>query len=156
MTPTDMGPTHVPSGRRRRTLVTVPASAESVPQRPQQVDPRRQPYQQPLSQQAYQQPRRPQPHQPPRQQPYEQSAYEPQTYQQPFQQQSFQPHAPQQSHLPQPPHQDPPIYRALLRHWSDRGRTLPGRHDPEWARLVSPTVALGQFSGTRDPRGDGR
>ncbi|MEU4795438.1 hypothetical protein [Streptomyces sp. NPDC023327] len=161
MTPTDMGPTHVPSGRRRRTLVTVPASAESVPQRPQQVDPRRQPYQQPLPQQAYQQPRRPQPHQPPRQQPYEQSAYEqsayePQTYQQPFQQQSFQPHAPQQSRLPQPPHQDPPIYRALLRHWSDRDRTLPGRHDPEWARLVTPTVALGQFSGTRDPRGDGR
>jgi hypothetical protein len=37
---------------------------------------------------------------------------------------------------PQP--QDPPIYRALIRTWADRGRTLPGRHDPEWARLTAP------------------
>jgi hypothetical protein len=37
---------------------------------------------------------------------------------------------------PQP--QDPPIYRALLRAWADRGRTLPGRHDPEWTRLTAP------------------
>ncbi|MGV9884208.1 hypothetical protein [Streptomyces sp. NPDC003006] len=62
-----------------------------------------------------------------------------------------QPPRPQQ---PQP--HDPPIYRALLRHWADRGRTLPGRHDPEWVRLVSPTVSRGQFSAFRDPRGDGR
>ncbi|GAA3775209.1 hypothetical protein ACFS5L_15655 [Streptomyces phyllanthi] len=58
--------------------------------------------------------------------------------------------------------QDPPIYRALLRIWADRGRTLPGRHDPEWVRLAAPPAVLGRlgtgapFSGTRDPRGDGR
>ncbi|MFC9672185.1 hypothetical protein [Streptomyces sp. NPDC056949] len=44
--------------------------------------------------------------------------------------------------VPQPPPperpapQDPPIYRALVSHWADRGKTLPGRHDPEWARRV--------------------
>ncbi|MEV0640584.1 hypothetical protein AB0I77_37800 [Streptomyces sp. NPDC050619] len=58
---------------------------------------------------------------------------------------------------PAPPQaQDPPIYRELLRTWADRGRTLPGRHDPEWARLAAPQVMRGQFSGSRDPRGDGR
>ncbi|WP_055697900.1 MULTISPECIES: hypothetical protein [Streptomyces] len=132
MTPTDMGtdmgPTHLPTGHRRRTLVTVPASAESVPQRPQQPPPHQQPH--PSHQphpQAHQQfpPPRPQPH-------------------------------PQPPHL-QPAHlQDPPIYRALIRYWADRGRTLPGRHDPEWARLVAPPVHRGQFSGSRDPRGDVR
>ncbi|WP_405874946.1 MULTISPECIES: hypothetical protein [unclassified Streptomyces] len=55
---------------------------------------------------------------------------------------------------PQP--QDPPIYRDLMRAWADRGRTLPGRHDPEWVRLAAPQVAPGQFSGFQDPRGDGR
>ncbi|MER7720238.1 MULTISPECIES: hypothetical protein [Streptomyces] len=67
---------------------------------------------------------------------------------------------------PQPP--DPPIYRELMRTWADRGRTLPGRHDPEWVRLAEPprglgdVVATGDFSVTgtfsvpRDPRGDGR
>ncbi|MCX4976113.1 MULTISPECIES: hypothetical protein [unclassified Streptomyces] len=57
-----------------------------------------------------------------------------------------------------PPLQDPPIYRALIRTWADRGRTLPGRHDPEWVRLASPSAMYGhgQFSGTQDPRGDGR
>ncbi|MFI6464767.1 hypothetical protein [Streptomyces sp. NPDC050528] len=25
-----------------------------------------------------------------------------------------------------------------MRSWADRGRTLPGRHDPEWARLAAP------------------
>ncbi|MYT69266.1 MULTISPECIES: hypothetical protein [unclassified Streptomyces] len=55
-----------------------------------------------------------------------------------------------------PAHQDPPIYRALIASWADRGRTLPGRHDPEWVRLVAPTVRAGQFSGTQVPRGDGR
>jgi hypothetical protein len=62
--------------------------------------------------------------------------------------------------------QDPPIYRALIRTWADRGRTLPGRHDPEWVRLAAPSAmygygssamyGYGQLSATRDPRGDGR
>jgi hypothetical protein len=55
-----------------------------------------------------------------------------------------------------PQHQDPPIYRDLVRAWADRGRTLPGRHDPEWVRLAAPQVTPGQFSGSQDPRGDGR
>ncbi|MFF8596365.1 hypothetical protein ACF061_34040 [Streptomyces sp. NPDC015220] len=56
-----------------------------------------------------------------------------------------------------PPHSaDPPIYRDLVRAWADRGRTLPGRHDPEWVRLSAPFLGLGQFSGSRDPRRDGR
>ncbi|GAA3099980.1 hypothetical protein GCM10010449_23990 [Streptomyces rectiviolaceus] len=64
---------------------------------------------------------------------------------------------PQQPPQPQPPHlQDPPIYRALIRNWAERGKTLPGRHDPEWVRLAAPPVRLGQFSAIRDPRGDGR
>ncbi|MEV0322285.1 hypothetical protein ACIBKX_38700 [Streptomyces sp. NPDC050658] len=58
---------------------------------------------------------------------------------------------------PQPPRlQDPPIYRALIRNWAERGKTLPGRHDPEWVRLAAPPVGLAQFSASRDPRGDGR
>ncbi|GEC04691.1 hypothetical protein SSP24_23460 [Streptomyces spinoverrucosus] len=60
---------------------------------------------------------------------------------------------------PAPPPQplpDPPIYRDLMRTWAHRGRTLPGRHDPEWIRLAAPLVRRGQFSGTPDPRGDGR
>ncbi|MFY4720367.1 hypothetical protein [Streptomyces sp. LaBMicrA B280] len=57
--------------------------------------------------------------------------------------------------------QDPPIYRDLLRAWADRGRTLPGRQDPEWVRLAAPTVRTGQFgadrfSGLRVPPRDGR
>ncbi|WP_232838734.1 hypothetical protein [Streptomyces geranii] len=59
---------------------------------------------------------------------------------------------------PVPP--EPPIYRALLRTWADRGRTLPGRYDPEWVRLAAPPIGLGivvdPFSGSPDPRGDGR
>ncbi|GAB2853882.1 hypothetical protein GCM10027074_20970 [Streptomyces deserti] len=55
---------------------------------------------------------------------------------------------------PRPP--DPPIYQDLMRTWADRGRTLPGRHDPEWARLAAPWRGLGQFSVSPDPRGDGR
>nr|WP_280888431.1 hypothetical protein [Streptomyces sp. LBL] len=58
--------------------------------------------------------------------------------------------------LAPPPIQDPPIYRDLLRTWADRGRTLPGRHDPEWVRLTAPQVTADQFSGSRDPLGDGR
>ncbi|MEU1039979.1 hypothetical protein [Streptomyces sp. NPDC005907] len=71
------------------------------------------------------------------------------------------------SAAPVPPgpsqYQDPPIYRALIRTWADRGRTLPGQHDPEWARLAAPPAGLSQFgtgrdpfSVTPDPRGDGR
>ncbi|WP_260859995.1 hypothetical protein [Streptomyces cupreus] len=58
--------------------------------------------------------------------------------------------------LATPQFQDPPIYRDLMRTWADRGRTLPGRHDPEWVRLAAPTVRAGEFSAPRDPRGDGR
>jgi hypothetical protein len=54
-------------------------------------------------------------------------------------------------------HQDPPIYLDLMRAWADRGRTLPGRRDPEWIRLAAPQVRPGQFSADpRDPLGDGR
>ncbi|MEU6277404.1 hypothetical protein ABZ871_34135 [Streptomyces populi] len=70
---------------------------------------------------------------------------------------------------PPPPVQDPPIYRALMRAWADRGRALPGRHDPEWARLAAPSVMYGygrfgaltepreeeRFAPDRDPREDG-
>ncbi|WSP79760.1 hypothetical protein OG289_10595 [Streptomyces sp. NBC_01235] len=55
-----------------------------------------------------------------------------------------------------PTPQDPPIYRELMRTWADGGRTLPGRHDPEWVRLAAPQVRPGQFSGIPDPVGDGR
>nr|WP_257004622.1 hypothetical protein [Streptomyces sp. Tue6028] len=57
-----------------------------------------------------------------------------------------------------PPNPDPPIYRALMRTWADRGRTLPGRHDPEWVRLAAPSAMYGyaQISASRDPRGDAR
>ncbi|MEV8018498.1 hypothetical protein AB0O76_19585 [Streptomyces sp. NPDC086554] len=64
--------------------------------------------------------------------------------------------SPQPPQPPQPQLQDPPIYRALIRNWAERGKTLPGRHDPEWVRLAAPPARLGQFSASRDPRGDGR
>ncbi|MFD4480595.1 MULTISPECIES: hypothetical protein [unclassified Streptomyces] len=87
----------------------------------------------------------------PQQPQYSQYPQQPQHQQHPHQQQ------PQQPPQPQPPHvQDPPIYRALIRNWAERGKTLPGRHDPEWVRLAAPPVRLGQFSASRDPRGDGR
>lgn len=80
---------------------------------------------------------------------------------------------------PAPQIADPPIYRELMRTWADGGRTLPGRHDPEWVRLAEPPRGLGDFatggffttgdlrvggdltvaaglSAPRDPRGDGR
>jgi hypothetical protein len=43
-----------------------------------------------------------------------------------------------------------------MRTWADRGRTLPGRHDPEWARLAAPSVmyGYGQFGPSPDPRGE--
>ncbi|MEV7076104.1 hypothetical protein [Streptomyces sp. NPDC093990] len=55
-----------------------------------------------------------------------------------------------------PPPQDPPIYRDLMRTWASGGRTLPGRHDPEWVRLAAPQVRPGQFSASPDLPGDGR
>ncbi|UQT61931.1 hypothetical protein M4V62_34960 [Streptomyces durmitorensis] len=88
----------------------------------------------------------------------------PQHPQQPqYPQHSQPPQRPQPPQQPPPPPQpqqphllDPPIYRALIRSWAERGKTLPGRHDPEWVRLAAPAVRLGQFSASRDPRGDGR
>ncbi|MFF4569857.1 hypothetical protein [Streptomyces sp. NPDC001410] len=58
--------------------------------------------------------------------------------------------------VPPPAPQDPPIYRALMRTWEDRGRTLPGRHDPEWVRLAAPAVLRGQFSDPPTLPRDGR
>ncbi|MGW5368380.1 hypothetical protein ACWER6_26855 [Streptomyces sp. NPDC004009] len=52
--------------------------------------------------------------------------------------------------------QDPPIYRDLMRTWADRGRTLPGRHDPEWVRLAAPSVLSGEFSAPQVLPRDGR
>ncbi|GHA91559.1 hypothetical protein GCM10010346_13020 [Streptomyces chryseus] len=53
---------------------------------------------------------------------------------------------------------DPPLFRALLRQWHSKGRTLPGRRDPEWVRLVAspawPDTA--RLSASRDPRDGGR
>ncbi|MFF5504161.1 hypothetical protein [Streptomyces roseolus] len=37
-------------------------------------------------------------------------------------------------------HPDPPIYEALYSLWASQGRTLPGRRDPEWARLAAGPV----------------
>ena len=111
--------------------MTVPASAESVSRRTQRAP---QPSQAELPQQSWQ-PRQPQPQQ---------------TYQ------AMYPQAQLTAHQPPPAVQDPPIYRALIRIWADRGRTLPGRHDPEWCMLVAPPVPRGPFSASPDPRGDGR
>ncbi|MFE6285465.1 hypothetical protein [Streptomyces sp. NPDC057877] len=57
---------------------------------------------------------------------------------------------------PPPQLSDPPIYRDLLQTWAGHGRTLPGRHDPEWVRLAAPLVLPGQFSGSPGPRDGGR
>ncbi|GAA2995810.1 hypothetical protein JCM13580A_55530 [Streptomyces drozdowiczii] len=54
---------------------------------------------------------------------------------------------------------DPPIYRALLRHWESTGRTLPGRHDQDWNRIMTTPVWSERplrVSGTQGPRGGGR
>ncbi|AVH61577.1 hypothetical protein C4B68_34405 [Streptomyces dengpaensis] len=50
------------------------------------------------------------------------------------------------------------MYRALIRTWADRGRTLPGRHDPEWTRLAAPSAmyGYGTFGASRDPRSEGQ
>ncbi|MFB7458788.1 hypothetical protein ACIOC2_17670 [Streptomyces sp. NPDC088337] len=69
----------------------------------------------------------------------------------------FVPPPPAESVPPVPPQPaDPPIYRDLMRAWADRGRTLPGRHDPEWVRLAAPPAGLARLSGSRDPLRDGR
>ncbi|MFC5070909.1 hypothetical protein ACFPN0_04785 [Kitasatospora cinereorecta] len=54
---------------------------------------------------------------------------------------------------------DPPVYRALLRHWESTGRTLPGRHDQEWNRIMTTPVWSDlpvRVSASRGPRGGGR
>ncbi|MFF8538266.1 hypothetical protein ACN6K9_005462 [Streptomyces sp. SAS_267] len=45
-----------------------------------------------------------------------------------------------------------------MRAWADRGRTLPGRHDPEWVRLSAPSVmyGYGRFGALTEPRGEER
>ncbi|AXI90687.1 hypothetical protein G3I30_20015 [Actinospica acidiphila] len=58
--------------------------------------------------------------------------------------------------VPPPQLPDPPIYREMMRTWTDRGRTVPGRHDPEWARLAEPWRGFGRFSVSPAPRGGGR
>ncbi|NEC50391.1 hypothetical protein G3I18_17710 [Actinospica acidiphila] len=58
--------------------------------------------------------------------------------------------------VPPPQLPDPPIYREMMRTWTDRGRTVPGRHDPEWARLAAPWRGFGRFSASPAPRGGGR
>ncbi|WP_330295307.1 hypothetical protein [Streptomyces sp. NBC_00503] len=35
---------------------------------------------------------------------------------------------------------DPPIYSALLTHWAEDGRTVPGRRDPEWTKIASSPI----------------
>ncbi|WP_234334981.1 hypothetical protein [Streptomyces sp. NRRL S-118] len=55
------------------------------------------------------------------------------------------------------PAADPPIYRALLRHWAGSGRTVPGRRDQEWARLTATPawtpLGVPDAREPRDPRG---
>ncbi|MER7339395.1 hypothetical protein ABT403_16335 [Streptomyces sp. NPDC000075] len=35
---------------------------------------------------------------------------------------------------------DPPIYTALVARWAADGRTLPGRHDPDWSRIAATPI----------------
>ncbi|MET9606844.1 hypothetical protein ABZZ17_17470 [Streptomyces sp. NPDC006512] len=35
---------------------------------------------------------------------------------------------------------DPPIYLDLIARWTEAGRTLPGRRDPEWHRIASSPI----------------
>ncbi|PWI09156.1 hypothetical protein DIZ27_17795 [Streptomyces sp. NWU339] len=56
---------------------------------------------------------------------------------------------------PPPQLPDPPIYRDLMRAWADKGRALPGRHDPEWARLAAPWRGS-RVSPSAAPRDGGR
>ncbi|MDA5280665.1 hypothetical protein [Streptomyces sp. Isolate_45] len=39
-----------------------------------------------------------------------------------------------------PRHPDPPIYLDLIARWTEAGRTLPGRRDPEWHRVASSPI----------------
>ncbi|MEU6310602.1 hypothetical protein [Streptomyces sp. NPDC047014] len=59
------------------------------------------------------------------------------------------PTAPTAPAPPSAPPADPPIYRELLARWADAGLTLPGRRDPEWARVMSspvwPTTGSGLY-----------
>lgn len=70
-----------------------------------------------------------------------------------------------QSEPPRPapcsvPHStDPPLYRAMLRQWEGTDRTLPGRHDHEWNRIMTMPVWSDRplrVSASQDPRGGGR
>ncbi|WP_260610246.1 hypothetical protein [Streptomyces sp. WAC06614] len=48
---------------------------------------------------------------------------------------------------------DPPIYRDLVDRWTVEGRTVPGRRDPEWSRLMSsPVWPHGPLFAERPPR----
>ncbi|TXS78808.1 hypothetical protein EAO76_03560 [Streptomyces sp. sk2.1] len=67
--------------------------------------------------------------------------------------------SPRSASRPGPHFADPPIYRALLRHWESTDRTLPGRHDQEWNRIMTTPVwsdRPSRVSASRDPRGGGR
>lgn len=35
---------------------------------------------------------------------------------------------------------DPPIYSALVARWTEDGRTVPGRRDPEWSRIAASPI----------------
>ncbi|GGT62176.1 hypothetical protein GCM10010207_72220 [Streptomyces atratus] len=70
-----------------------------------------------------------------------------------------QPVSPRSTPRPAPHSTDPPIYRSLLRHWEGTGRTLPGRHDQEWNRIMTTPVWSKRplrVSASQDPRGGAR
>lgn len=70
-----------------------------------------------------------------------------------------QPMAPRSVPRPVPHSTDPPIYRALLSHWESADRTLPGRHDQEWNRIMTTPVWSDRplrVSASQDPRGGAR
>ncbi|AXE82656.1 hypothetical protein C5746_07525 [Streptomyces atratus] len=67
--------------------------------------------------------------------------------------------SPRPTPRPAPHSTDPPIYRSLLRHWEGTGRTLPGRHDQEWNRIMTTPVWSKRplrVSASQDPRGGAR
>ncbi|MFE7106905.1 hypothetical protein ACFU98_33345 [Streptomyces sp. NPDC057575] len=70
-----------------------------------------------------------------------------------------QPMTPRSVPRPVPHSTDPPIYLALLRHWEGADRTLPGRHDQEWNRIMATPVWSDRplrLSASQDPRGGAR
>lgn len=70
-----------------------------------------------------------------------------------------QPMAPRSVPRPVPHSTDPPIYQALLRRWESADRTLPGRHDQEWNRIMTTPVWSDRplrVSASQDPRGGAR